>query len=363
MALPEPNVNDLALQVPTLADLAKFGKIGEGQNLDVIAELLAKNNAIIQDCPLVEANGYTEHMSAYEISMPKAYVAEFNRGVPASHATIGQRRESLCMFEARSSVDVRLYEMQGENAAKWRFFQDKRFIRSMNDAVSEMMFYGESGKNISHFDGFATRYGTLDDKKSQNARQVFSMGGKKDTAKSGLSSIYAVAWGDSTCHGLYPKGGSGTIKYTDYGAEIAFDKDKNPYHVYTSVYNLTLGLAIPDFRSVVRICNIDIDQILNGDKLGTGVLNKDGSTNILIEINSALRNLDPTHNASKVVLYANKDVMAGLENCMIRSDALRTPLSTVLDSHNPENTVPEIKLFGYTIKQCDAISSNEAEVK
>ena len=362
MALPEPNVNELALQVPTLADLAKFGKIGEKDNLDTIAELLAKNNAILQDCPLVEANGSTEHISSYEISMPKAYVAEFNRGVPASHATIGQRRESLCMFAARSSVDVRLYKMQGENASRWRFFQDKRFVRSMNDAVCEMMFYGESGKNNRHFDGFATRYNTLDSKKSQNARQVFSMGGKTG-AKAGLSSIYAVAWGDSTCHGVYPKGGSGTLDYTDYGVEVTFDKDNNPYHVMTTEYELTLGLAVPDFRSVVRICNIDIDQILQGNNLGTGLLTKDGATNILIEVNSALRNLDPTHNSSKIVLYANKDVMAGLENCMIRSDALRTPLSTVLDSRHPENTVPEMKLFGYTIKQCDAISSNESEVK
>lgn len=360
----EPLLNELSIERPTLADLAKFCKDGQNDSaIDHIAKVLMRTNSIIQDCPILEANGLLEHVSAYEISMPKAYIYEFNRGVPASHATIAQRRESLAMFKARSEVDAQMYNIYGEGARRWRLYQDERFIRAMNDSMSEVLFYGNSGKNVGVFDGFATRYNTLDEKKSQNARQVVSMGGQKATAKSGLSSIYAVSWGDTTCHGLYPKGGSGTLTFKDHGEQQAFDSDGNPYFVLTSEYFWTFGLAVPDFTSVVRICNIDIDKILKGEGLGTGVLNKEGATNVLIEVNNALRKLDPHHNGSKTVLYANKDVMAGLQNCMIRSDALRTPLTTVLNEQNPNSIVPEMKFFGYTIKQNDAISSNEDEVK
>lgn len=358
MALALPNVNQLTMERPTLSTIAQ-NLDKEGKWISLVAEVLMKSNAILPDIPMVEANSFLEHMSTYEISMPKAFFYEFNRGIPASYGENGQQRETLSQFSSRSEIDSQLYELNN-NGPQWRFDQDKRHIRALNDAMTETVFYGDQGKNPLSFNGLATRYNMLDPKVSQKASQVKSLGGKKGKR---LSSIYAVSWGETTCHGLYPKGGKGTLDYKDRGEIFVDDGAGRRFAAYVSEYFWRFGIAVPDYRSVVRICNIDIEDVLAGKGMGTGKLDAEGATNILLEINNALRNLDPTNSGGKKVLYANKDVIACLQNCAIRSDATQVRFTEVLADNKSDSNVQEFNFNGYTLKRCDSISSDEDEVK
>jgi len=66
-----------------------------------------------------------------------------------------------------------------------------------------------------------------------------------------------IAWGPFRVHGIFPKRGQAGFMRTVDGFENGEDKDGKTLRVFQIRYKWHAGLSLPDWRSAVRIANID----------------------------------------------------------------------------------------------------------
>ncbi|WP_337238094.1 major capsid protein, partial [Salmonella enterica] len=74
-------------------------------------------------------------------------------------------------------------------------------------------------------------------------------------------SIWLVVWGENTVHGIFPKGQKAGIQMEDKGQVTLKDVNGGKYEGYRTHYKWDNGLALRDWRYVVRIANIDVSNL------------------------------------------------------------------------------------------------------
>lgn len=84
------------------------------------------------------------------------------------------------------------------------------------------------------------------------------------------TSIWLVVWGDFTVHGIYPKGSQAGLNHEDMGVELVDDGTGKKFRAYRDHYRWECGVALRDWRYAVRICNIDVSNLVT-DEAGTSV--------------------------------------------------------------------------------------------
>ncbi|MDO5484462.1 MAG: hypothetical protein Q4F27_06090, partial [Desulfovibrionaceae bacterium] len=121
--------------------------------------------------------------------------------------------------------------------------------------------------------------------------------------------------------------------------------DGRKYQVVGDKYNWRCGLAVRDWRAVVRIANLPV-AALRKRKGEEGFID-------LQKLTIEAKNKMPLHLRQKAVWYANADALTALE--LQNSDAgnVRLLYGEFFDS----KAVPV--LHGRPVRQCDAISSSE----
>lgn len=224
-----------------------------------IAELLSQNNAVLDDAVWLEGNLPTGHRTTVRTGLPSVAWRLLNGGVPTSKSTTAQIDEQCGMLEAYSEVDVELAKLNGNEGA-FRLSEAKAFIESMRQEWASTMFYGNSGTAPEEFTGLAPRFATISG--ATNGSNVLSGSG----AGSDNSSVWLVVWGDMTCHGIFPKGSAAGLQHKDLGEVTIEDAtgigSGNRMQAYRDHWQWKGGIALRDWRYVVRICNIDISALV-----------------------------------------------------------------------------------------------------
>ena len=242
----------LATTALTLADWAK--RLDPDGKVPTIAELLSQSNEILEDCMFMEGNLPTGHRSVIRTGLPTVYWRAINQGIPTSKSTTAQVDESCGMLEAYSEVDKDLAELNG-NTSQFRLSEDKAFLESMNQTQAQTLFYGNPGTDPKQYLGLATRYSSLS---AGNAQNILSAGG----SGSDNTSIYLVVWGDNTVFCPFPKGSKAGLIHDDLGLNTVWDSNGARYQAYRTHYQWKNGLVVKDWRYVVRICNIDVSDLI-----------------------------------------------------------------------------------------------------
>lgn len=153
----------------TLADWSK--RIGPDGKIDPIAELLSQTNEILEDVVFKEANQPTSHVVAVRTGLPAVYWRAYNAGVPSSKSTTAQITEPCAMLEARSHIDAKLLELNG-NSAQFRLSEESAFIEAMNQEMTGKLFNGNVGSDLKTFSGLATRYSSTTAGNGGNSAQT-----------------------------------------------------------------------------------------------------------------------------------------------------------------------------------------------
>lgn len=364
MALTSPIINSRSIEAYSLIDIAKQ-KDPNGGYLKV-AEVLNETNNILQDIPFVEANGTFSHVFGVRTSLPEAYIAEFNAGTPASKTEIATMAENAMRIEARSIIDQRLKEAT-EMDAQQKFLKDSVYIEALNQAMTENLFYGrikrdkngikiQTGAKLpSTIDGLAYRYNTVDLKKSDLAKNVIDCGGTGNN----LTSIWLIGWSPNTVYGFYPKGSKGGLNVDYHPGQRVLDPHGNPFYADETIYSWSLGLAIEDWRYVVRICNIDVDQLttqFNG--LASGDYDK--QNNLLSLLNRA-RSKIPSSAGKRLAFYMNSDVHALLSDISLRSNK---PVLTFEQGSDKYGTNDDwLSFMRIPLKRVDKLTNEEDQVQ
>ena len=127
---------------------------------------------------------------------------------------------------------------------------------------------------------------------------------------------------------------------------MTMDEDGKKFQCVGDLYTWKCGLAVRDWRAVVRICNLDTSK-LTLRKGEEGFVDLQGLT-------IKAKNMMPQNLRDKAIWYCNQDVLTALE--LQATDAGNVHL--VYGEYFSSKAVPN--LHGRPIRQCDALLSTEA---
>lgn len=248
--------------VPTLLDVSKqFGE--DGKPLP-IAELLHQTYPALDDIPWQEANGTTGHKISARSGLPAVAWRKLNGGVPATKSDYADVTESMGMLSALGKVDKTLVELSN-NPAKFRLNQNIGHIEAMGQEFASTLFYGDTDTGPEEFLGLAPRFDSLS---AKNGAQIITAGG----AGADNASIWLVGWGENSVTGIYPKGSKAGLDHKDYGVELVSDGAGGEFPAYRDWFEWKGGIAVEDWRNIVRIANIDLSDLTKNAATGADLI-------------------------------------------------------------------------------------------
>lgn len=281
----------------TLADWAK--RLDPNGKVPTIVELLSQSNEILDDMLWMEGNLPTGHRTTVRTGLPTVYWRMLNQGVAPSKSTTAQIDEGAGMLEAWSSVDKDLAELNG-NVNSFRLSEAQSYIEAMNQEMAGTLFYGNSGTAPEEFTGLAPRYSAISG--AANGQNVVSAGG----SSTDNYSIWLVVWGANTCFGVFPKGSKAGLIHENLGLQtvtVTQGVGGTLLRAYQDRWQWKCGLVLKDWRYVVRICNIDVSDLV---ALST-------SAAALTKYMTKATYLVPNLNAGKPVFYMNRETLYCLD--------------------------------------------------
>lgn len=329
----------------TLADWAK--RTDPEGRVPVVAELLSQSNEILEDCVFKEGNLPTGERVVIRTGLPTVYWRALNQGIPNSKSTTAQVDEACGILEARSEIDKDLAMLNG-NTAQFRLSEDQAFLEAMNQTQATTLFYGNPGTDPKQFLGLASRYSSLS---AANAQNILSAGG----SGSDNTSVYLVVWGDNTVYCPFPKGSKAGLVHEDLGEQTVYNSDGTRMQALATRYQWKNGLVVKDWRYVVRICNIDVSDLI-------GQANTQASTasTALIKLMARALYRIPNMSMGRAAFYMNRTVHSGLALAAMDKSQYVLKIEQGLTQFGQPNSW--LSFLGVPLRRVDALLNTEAAV-
>ena len=329
----------------TLADWAK--RSDPDGRVPIVAELLSQSNEILDDCVFKEGNLPTGERVVIRTGLPGVYWRALNQGIPSTKSTTAQIDEACGILEARSEVDKDLAMLNG-NTAQFRLSEDTAFLEAMNQTQAETMFYGNPGTDPKKFLGLAPRYGDLS---ADNAVNILSAGG----SGSDNASVYLVVWGDNTVYCPFPKGSKAGLTHEDLGEQTVYNSDGTRLQAFATRYQWKNGLVVKDWRYVVRICNIDIS-----DLLGSANTQASTASTALVKLMARALYRIPNMAMGRAAFYMNRTVHSGLSIAAMDKSQSVLAIQEGLSQFGSAQSY--LSFLGVPLRRVDALINTEAAV-
>ena len=333
----------------TLADWAK--RTDPDGRIPIIAELLSQSNEILEDCVFKEGNLPTGERVVVRTGLPAVYWRALNQGIPSSKSTTAQVDEAAGILEARSEVDKDLAMLNG-NTAQFRLSEDTAFLEAMNQTQATTLFYGNPATDPKTFLGLAPRYSDIGAGSPANSQNILSAGGSDATSN---TSIYLVVWGDQTVYCHFPKGSKAGLIHEDLGEQTVYNSDGTRLQAYATRYQWKNGLVVKDWRYVVRICNIDTDDLIGQ----TGTQAESAATNIIKLMARSLYRI-PNMSMGRAAFYMNRTVHSGLSIAALDKSQYVLKINEGLSQFGTPYSW--LSFLGVPLRRVDAIVNTEAVV-
>ena len=330
----------------TLADWAK--RLDPDGQVPVVAELLTQTNEILEDALFVQGNLPTGHRLTIRTGLPNVYYRSINQGVPTSKSQTTQVDEAIGILEARCHIDVELAKLNGNEAA-FRLSEDRAFLEAMNQTMAGAMFYGNPATDPRQFLGLATRYGAIAG--AGNAQSIMDAGG----TGSNNTSIWLVVWGDNTVFCPFPKGSKAGLMHQDLGEESVPDANGNFYQALRTLYQGKNGIAVKDWRYAVRICNINVT-----DLVGQSATQASTAATQIINLMSRALDRPPTLSMGKAVFYANRTVYSMLRVAALNKSNAALSIENALTQFGTPYSLT--RFLGVPLRKVDQLLNTEARV-
>jgi hypothetical protein len=325
----------------TLMDWAK--RLDPDGKIPAIVELLAQTNEILLDMMWVEGNLPTGHRTTMRTGLPSVAWRLLNQGVAPSKSTTAQVDEQAGMLEAWSEVDKELALLNG-NVAGFRLSEARAFLEAMNQEFAQTLFYGNSGVAPEEFTGLAPRYSAIAG--AGNAQNVLSGGG----VGSVNTSMWLTVWGENTLMGIFPKGSTAGLQHEDYGevtVEAVAGIGGARMRAFQERFLWKGGIALKDWRYVVRIANIDIPALIANA----------GAQAKLLDLLAKATHRIPALGLGTAAIYVNRTVAQMLDIQQTAAVSVGGGL-TYENVHGRRVT----SYRGIPVRTCDALLETEATV-
>jgi hypothetical protein len=329
----------------TLADWAK--RVDPDGRVPIVAELLSQSNEVLEDCVFKEGNLPTGDRVVIRTGLPTVYWRALNQGIPNSKSTTAQVDEACGILEARSEVDKDLAMLNG-NTAQFRLSEDTAFLEAMNQTQATTLFYGNPATDPKQYLGLAPRYSSLS---ASNAQNILSASG----SGSDNTSIYLVVWGDQTVYCPFPKGSKAGLIHEDLGEQTVYNSDGTRLQAYATRYQWKNGLVVKDWRYVVRICNIDVSDLVGQ----TGTQASTAATAVIKLMARSLYRI-PNMAMGRACFYMNRTVHSGLSVAALDKSQYVLKINEGLSQFGMPYSW--LSFLGVPLRRVDAILNSEAVV-
>lgn len=249
----------------TLADVAKrkdpTGKISK------IVELLNETNEMVGDMVVKEANDGTNHKTTVRTGIPAGTWRKLYGGVQSTKSSTSQVIDSCGMLEALPKIDADIVD-KSQDPNGTLLSEHMAHLEGLTQDVSQTFWYGDTAVYPERFMGLNPRYDRYQGATISNQRSDYNVihngGSGADN-----TSIWLVTWGDNACHGLYPQGSTAGLSSNNLG-KLLTPADPGygtgDFMAYVTHYKWDIGLTVRDWRSVGRICNIDVSTLEGGTR-------------------------------------------------------------------------------------------------
>jgi hypothetical protein len=316
-----------------------------------VGEVLQQYNDILDDIGWKEGNLPTGEQMTVRTSKPTPTFRLLNGGVVPNKSTTGQIVETCAIMEDRSHVDVDVANLNGD-AAAFRMSEDVAIIQAMSDTLATTLIYGDTSVDPEQFNGLASRYFSKT-ATHVTSTQIIDAGG----TGADNTSIWLCCWSPQTIYGIFPKGSKAGLVQIDEGIQtLLVNATTGAYmRAYVTFFQWKCGFAIKDYRSIVRICNIDVSDLKTASDAS------DTSANILKYMSQALDKLPPNM-AGRKVFYMNETVRSMLRVKMLN----KTNLLLSMQELKSSGTVPRpdgvLTFLGVPCRRIDAILNTETQI-
>jgi hypothetical protein len=334
----------LNLLYKTLADHAKL-KAPDGSEL-IIAEILEQSTPIMEDMPMIEGNLVTGHKVAIRTELPAASWVRYYEGIAATKG----RRQVITFtagrLRSKFEEDADLLKLnRDENISLMD--SAKEHLMGMGQDLEDEFIYGTK-EDPEKIVGLAATYDHISTSETDVGYNVLSGGG----AGADNTSIWLVYWGMRNIHGIFPKGSKAGIEKVDYGRELIPAPDGGgDYEARRMIFKVDAGLAIPDWRSVVRIANIDVSELADA-----GESTYDGAALLNLLTRAIHRPRNQVKAMGRPIIYANETVITALDLIANNKSTLALKSSETVEGK------PKLSFRGVPIHRADRIINTEAVV-
>lgn len=287
----------LATSRPTLLDVSRA--VDPNGKIPGIVDLLYEDNEIIDDIVWMEGNLPTGHQFTQQTTESTPYFRLLNSGIVPQKSTTGQIVEACAIMENRNQIDKDIADLNG-NTEAFRRTQDAPMIKGFGKTLATKLIYGDSSVTPEEFNGLATRYFSLGSTYTTSA-QIIDAGGRG----SDNTSIWLVGWGTETVSGIYPKGSKAGLDIKDLGLGDVLTNSSTfaLMRAYSTWMQWKVGLAVANYKYVVRIANIDVSNLLTASD------SSDTSANIMKYMIQAMYMI-PSHSNVNLAFYSNSTVQS-----------------------------------------------------
>jgi hypothetical protein len=333
---------------PTVLDMAR--RMDPGGAIADIAEIITQYNEILDDIGWKQGNLETGEQITVRTSKPTPSFRYLNKGIQPVKTTTGQIVETCAIMEMRNHIDIDVAMLNG-NTAAYRLSEDKGIMQALGDQLASTLIYGDTTVSPEQFTGLAARYYSSTGNNTTQ-KQVITAGGSNNVN----SSIWLVVWSPDNIYGIVPKGSKAGLQFRDLGELTLPDPNNSGYfmQMLCSWYQWKCGLAIRDYRSVVRIANIDITN------LATTGATTDNSADLLKYMSLALDRVPPNVIGRKV-FYMNETVRSYLRLKIVNKTNLLLRLEEIKGTLIPRPD--QVLMFlGCPCRRIDAILSTETNI-
>jgi hypothetical protein len=337
----------LATTNPTLLDLAKL-KDPDGTITDIV-EILNQTNGVLEDISFMEGNLDTGHRHTMRTGIPAPTYTKLYGGVQPTTSSTVQVTDTCAMLEAYCEVDKRLADM-ADNKEAWRLSEDVSHIEGFAQEVANGIFVNDESTSPEKFTGLRPRYNSLS---ADNADNIINAAGSDNNQ---YEDIWIVGWGPRACTGIVPKGSVAGLQVRDLGEDTKVNSDGSMYQVYRTHMMWNVGIALRDWRKVVRVANIDGSLLEANSGLytpGTGFANSCSDLTDLLHraISRLPGSSDANRGGERYCIYMSRRMYDSL-----RRQVSAKTIESTLTWENAGGTMIE-RFMGYPIKRVDALST------
>lgn len=329
-------MSTLSTANPTLLDVTK--RLDPQGKIDMIAEILAETNPILEDMTFIEGNLPTGHKSTARTGLPAITFRKLYGGVLPQKSTTAQITDSTGMLEAYAEIDKALADLNG-NTAAFRLSEDKAFIEGMTQKAASSVIYANESLVPEGFTGLTPRYDS-----ATGAENSDNMLSAYNTNASTCTSIWLIGWSPETAFGIYPKGSIAGLQMEDKGQVTIenIDGAGGRMEAYRTHYRWDLGMVVRDWRYVARIHSIEVGSVKADISSGPNLVNG------LIQLTERL----PSLSNCRPVIYMNRKMLTALRLQVKKESAYNLTVETVAGKH--------VTMFdGIPVRRTDAILNTE----